>query len=75
MEKLFLILMCCILCSACEKSSLNSGKHGSHGQMACNEDSNGESEFIPGGFWPCDWIPHPHVPNEQEDPHRMVEVG
>lgn len=69
MENLFLVLMCCILCSACQKAPSKP-----RGDWACNEDRGNGSEFIPGGFWPCDWIPHPHVPNEQDDPNRMVEA-
>lgn len=56
MEKNLLIAFLCILCCACEK------KQSSYkGELAVTSEDHDTFFPIP---WPCDWIPHPHVPHE-----------
>jgi len=67
MEKLFVVIALCVLCTAFERPPATKV------MCTCNdgistEEFTDESEFIPGGFWPCDWIPHPHIPNKKNEP-------
>lgn len=42
------------------------------GKLRAVED---KGVFVPGGLWPGDWIPHPHIPDGQEDYTPCDEEG
>ncbi len=75
MEKLFLILTLSVLCVACEKMPKREEIRLACGETVSSEEFTDENDFIPwaGGFWPCDWVPHPpHAPTEDNGEGKMV---